>query len=375
MKAELPSTTQSNTEHRFSHKHPVISKTLRQQWGRAGRIYKPDLGSFVKVEFLFLISFIVLTVFPASSFCFSLTEREGIIKKLTLHQDRGVRALSTFPPRAVLFRDVSMVCTTAPVCPLQRRGLGFRGFGPPPQAAAPYLVAVVVHGHQAVEVEDVATFCQLPHQVGLDSGLGALVAGGCREALHADGAVLRGRGEGSDRQKDRQTSLSQQCQDMGPMLLVSPLDQPPHPGEGREPVPISPDSSHIKMPPGHPIQTPNSPCCSHLIGRMPHLLQVFLQHLLGGFTCGEQESEGPGVRRRRNPREGTEGEKGQARLTLLGLLLGGLAAGVGDARDGLDLAFADGRRVQHQLGRPRQADGQPRRAHQDPCDACTGAKH
>lgn len=179
----------------------------------------------------------------------------------------------------------------------------------------------------------------------------------------------------TDRKTDRQTSLSQQCQDTGPTPLVSPLDQPPHPGEGKEPVPMSPDSSHIKMPPGHPIQTPNSPRCSHLIGRVPHLLQVFLQHLLGGFTCGEHESEGPGARRRRNPREGTRGERGRARLTLLGLLLGGLAAGVGDARDGLDLAFADGWRVQHQLGRPRQADGQPRRAHQDPRDACAGEKH
>lgn len=67
-----------------------------------------------------------------------------------------------------------------------------------PGAAALHLVAVVVHGDQAVEVEDVAAFHQLPHQVGLDSRLGSLVARGCREALHADGAVLHGRrGEGS----------------------------------------------------------------------------------------------------------------------------------------------------------------------------------
>ena len=45
---------------------------------------------------------------------------------------------------------------------------------------------------------DVATPGQLAHQVRLDRGLGALVAGWGREALHADGAVLgaeRGRGE------------------------------------------------------------------------------------------------------------------------------------------------------------------------------------
>lgn len=63
------------------------------------------------------------------------------------------------------------------------------------RAAALHLVAVVVHGDQAVEVEDVATFHQLPHQVRLDGRLGSLVAGGGREALHADGAVLRRRKE------------------------------------------------------------------------------------------------------------------------------------------------------------------------------------
>lgn len=54
-----------------------------------------------------------------------------------------------------------------------------------------HLVAVVVHGNQAVGVVDVAASGQLSHQVRLDRGLRALVAGGGREALHADGTVLR----------------------------------------------------------------------------------------------------------------------------------------------------------------------------------------
>jgi len=70
-----------------------------------------------------------------------------------------------------------------------------------PGAAASHLVAVVVHGDQAVKVEDMAAFHQLPHQVRLDGRLRSLVARGCREALHADGAVLCGRGgDGSDGQ-------------------------------------------------------------------------------------------------------------------------------------------------------------------------------
>lgn len=35
-----------------------------------------------------------------------------------------------------------------------------------------------------------------------------------------------------------------------------------------------------------PQDTLAQPCRSHLIWRVPHLLQVFLQHLLRGFTCG-----------------------------------------------------------------------------------------
>lgn len=54
-----------------------------------------------------------------------------------------------------------------------------------------------------------------------------------------------------------------------------------------------------------------------------------------------------------------QGPSGKVPLTLLGLFLGGLAAGVGDAGNGLDLTFADRRGVQHQLGGPCQADGQP----------------
>lgn len=43
-----------------------------------------------------------------------------------------------------------------------------------------------------------------------------------------------------------------------------------------------------KLIPGKaPQDTLAQPCCSHLIRRMPHLLQVFLQHLLRGFTCGK----------------------------------------------------------------------------------------
>lgn len=54
----------------------------------------------------------------------------------------------------------------------------------------PILVPVVVHGDQAVDMVDVAAPGQLSYQVRLDCGLRALVARGCCEALHADGAVL-----------------------------------------------------------------------------------------------------------------------------------------------------------------------------------------
>lgn len=54
----------------------------------------------------------------------------------------------------------------------------------------PILVTIVVHGHQAVDVVDVATPGQLPHQVRLDCRLWALVARRGCEALHTDGAVL-----------------------------------------------------------------------------------------------------------------------------------------------------------------------------------------
>lgn len=52
------------------------------------------------------------------------------------------------------------------------------------------LVPIVVHGHQAVDVVDVATSGQLPHQVRLDCRLRALVARGGCETFHADGTVL-----------------------------------------------------------------------------------------------------------------------------------------------------------------------------------------
>lgn len=55
-------------------------------------------------------------------------------------------------------------------------------------------------------------------------------------------------------------------------------------------------------------------------------------------------------------------------LTFADLLLGGLPAAVVEARHRLDVALADGWRVQHQLGGPGQADGERRRAHQDPSD-------
>lgn len=60
------------------------------------------------------------------------------------------------------------------------------------------LVAIVVHGNQAVDVVDVAASGQFSHQVRLDCRLQALVARGGCEALHTDGAIL---GVGGDRAK------------------------------------------------------------------------------------------------------------------------------------------------------------------------------
>lgn len=65
--------------------------------------------------------------------------------------------------------------------------------------AGTHLVAVVVHGDQAVDVEDVAASGQLAHQVRLDRRLRILVARGGCEALHTDGAVLGG-GRGQSRE-------------------------------------------------------------------------------------------------------------------------------------------------------------------------------
>lgn len=90
---------------------------------------------------------------------------------------------------------VSLLCRTyygAPVPDREAAGPShlFSTFLSP----ATYLVPIVVHGHQAVEVIDVAALGQLAHQVWFDSWLGTLVAGRGREAFHTDGAVLtRGR--------------------------------------------------------------------------------------------------------------------------------------------------------------------------------------
>lgn len=235
-----------------------------------------------------------------------------------------------------------------------------------------------------------AALDQLPHEVGLDGRLGPLVARGGREPLHADGAVLcRRGGQGSE----------------GWVLVgcPAPTQGPaPTPGPGGHPAGAahaahSPSSgtgqSHagrwqipargVARAPSRSSQgkasprakPPGTPRRSHLIRRMPHLLQVFLQHLLRGFACGTARAKGwekPAARGSRG--DGGTGEPGRAggtiSLTLLGLFLGGLAAGVGDAGDGLDLALADGRGVQHQLGGPGQAHGQPGRAHEDPRDPC-----
>lgn len=145
---------------------------------------------------------------------------------------------------------------------------------------------------------------------------------------------------------------------------------------GHRPCPQSlfPEQSTL----GRPRRNPH---CSHLIRWMPHLLQVFFQYLLRGFACRRARVRGAGGQRGGNPllgaagggwgRQGNQVGKGRQEqgpsskvpLTLLGLFLGGLAAGVGDAGDGLDLAFADWWGVQHQLGGPCQADGQPSCTH------------
>lgn len=55
--------------------------------------------------------------------------------------------------------------------------------------------------------------------------------------------------------------------------------------------------------------------------------------------------------------------------TFTSLFLGGLPAAVAQSGDGLDVALADRRRMKHKLGRASQADGEPRRAHQNPRDS------
>lgn len=147
-----------------------------------------------------------------------------------------------------------------------------------------HLVAIVVHGHQAVEVEDVVALDQLSHEVRFDSRLGPLVARGGREAFHADGAVLC--------QREGQPSE-------GWAALLSPRAQ--HPPLGRAvtlqgtgwwDIPTRGTGcvpSHSSQGKAHPRAKPipgKAPrdTHSHLIRRMPHFLQVFLQHLLRGFT-------------------------------------------------------------------------------------------
>lgn len=56
-----------------------------------------------------------------------------------------------------------------------------------------HLVAVAVHGHQAQQMVHVATLAKLAHQLGLEALVlqEALVAGGHKQPLHADGAILQ----------------------------------------------------------------------------------------------------------------------------------------------------------------------------------------
>lgn len=55
--------------------------------------------------------------------------------------------------------------------------------------------------------------------------------------------------------------------------------------------------------------------------------------------------------------------------TFLGLLLGGLAACVGNPGDGFYFTLADGGWVKDQLWWPGETHGQPCRAHEDPSDS------
>lgn len=67
------------------------------------------------------------------------------------------------------------------------------------------------------------------------------------------------------------------------------------------------------------------------------------------------------------PPEGKVGD------TFLGLFFGGLAACVGNPRDGFYLALADGGWVEDQLWWPGETHGQPRRTHEDPGDSWKGS--
>lgn len=131
----------------------------------------------------------------------------------------------------------------------------------------PILVAIVVHGNQAVDVVDMAASGQLSHQIRLDGWLWALVTRvGC-EPFHADGAIL--------------------------------------------------------------------------IRWVPYFLKIFLQHFFWRFT-------------------------------FLGLFLGGLAACVGDPRDGFYLTLADRWWMEDQLWWPGETHGQTRCTHEDASDSCQG---
>ena len=111
--------------------------------------------------------------------------------------------------------------------------------------------------------------------------------------------------------------------------------------------------------------------CSHLLWGTFYFLQVFLHHLLWGFTCRQER-----MKTNRKSRLWFIGGTlirvlwlvGTGALTLASLFLGGLPAAVAEAWHGFDVALADGRRVQHQFRRPGQTHGQSGGAHQDPCD-------
>lgn len=120
--------------------------------------------------------------------------------------------------------------------------------------AASHLVAVVVHGHQAVQVEDVAALDQFPHEVRLDGWLGPLVARGGREPLHADGAVLCQReGQGSG----------------GWVLLGCPaLTQGPAPSPGPGCHPLFGDRAEPHRAVGYPC-TWHCVCPAHPRAKLP----------------------------------------------------------------------------------------------------------